>query len=180
MDVAKTVEEARLLYESGLKESALRSLLLAVAATARKRYPRKKYGDEAAFTSFVLDEMLAGRFFGPCVKAAISMRWKGLATPLETIIYELRCTLVHESEMHEHVLYDPHQDPTRLVLRTDADGRLVFQDSLLVCLFKCIHNAQENADLLTPIPFSNTTGGHLVGNREGRLIVGEAITMPLP
>ena len=42
MGIAETIAEARTLYKSGHKEGTLRLLLIAIAATARKRYPRKR------------------------------------------------------------------------------------------------------------------------------------------
>jgi len=180
MSIADTIEEAQTLHKAGHKEGALRLLLIAVAATAQKRYPRKRYKDRVAFEAFVLDEILAGNFFGPRTCVGVSMPWQGQSTPIETILYDLRCNLIHEATMHNHVLRDLQQDPTQLVIRINADGKFVFQDSFLVCLFKSLHNVSENMGELTPIPFTKTPGGRAVAAKREYRITTRCLRLPLP
>ena len=181
MSVAEYVNGARLCHSNGLNESSLALLLLAVAATARKRYPKGKYTDRKAFETFLLDEMKAGNFFGPHCQTGVSMMWKGLETTLEAILYDLRCCLTHEAVLHPQVVYDPVQDPKIFVLRIDQQGRLVFQDSLLECMIKCVHNVRENAGELSPMPFTKTQAGTLkTASRKYRIIISESVGLPLP
>ena len=108
------------------------------------------------------------------------MEWQGQPTPVETILYDIRCNLVHEATMHQYVLYDPRQDRSQLVIKINPDEKFVFQDSLLECLFKCIHNVKENAGELKPIPFAKTAAGKLkTANREFRIIT-KCLRIPLP
>ena len=71
MSIADRLEEARLLWSQGRKEGAFIMILIAAAATSRKRYPRetlswakkkndgtrKEMEDGEAFKRFILDEM---------------------------------------------------------------------------------------------------------------------------
>ncbi len=180
MGIAETIAEAQTLDKSGHKEGTLRSLLIAIAATARKRYSRKRHKDREAFESFVLDEMVAGNFFGPHLRVGTSMPWRGQPTPIEKILYDLRCDLIHEAKMHQYVLYDPQQDQTHFVISINADGKFVFQDSLLTCLFKCVSNVKENAGELEPSPFAKGAGGQVrTANRKFRIITS-CLRIPLP
>ena len=181
MSVADTIEEARICSAAGRKEGALRCLLIAVAASAKKRYPHPRYGDRKGFEAFLRDEMFAGNFFGPRLCVGVSIVWNGKATPLETILYELRCSLVHEASMHKFVKYDPSQDPTTFVLRIDNKGILVFQDSLLDNLEKYVHNVSGNALELNPMPFNTTIeGGSLKAlDPKCRVILSTRLSLPL-
>ena len=101
-------------------------------------------------------------------------------TPIEEILYDLRCKLVHEATMHQYVLHDIHQDANHLVIRINDNGKFVFQDSLFECLFKCVHNVKENAKELVPIPFAKTTVGKLqTVNRKFR-VTTQCLRIPLP
>lgn len=182
MSVSDTVKGAKLLFESGLKEQCFRELLVSIAATSRKRYPHPTCGDKAAFETFILDEIVDGNFFGPRFRAGLSLVWNGAETPIETILYELRCSLVHEDKMHEGIRHDPRQDPTHLVIRIDEDGKFVFQDALLDCMLKCVHNVPENESELSPIPFTERPGGGSLetSDRKNRLVVIRCARLPLP
>ena len=172
MSVAELMTDSEMLNAQGRKEGCLRTLLIGVAATARKRYPKmsgkkkkkKAYGDKQSFEAFLRAEMAAGNFFGPQFRAGVRLYWRGKETPLEEILYHLRCTLVHEAEMHEHVRFESLAVPGKLVLSVAEGGLFVFQESLLVCMKKCVHNAQENIGELRPMPFVRDGGGTLEGN----------------
>lgn len=170
MGVAEIMTDSEMLNAQGRKEGCLRALLIGVAATARKRYPKKKkkkkkaYGDKQAFEAFLRAEMAAGNFFGPQFRAGVRLHWRGKETPLEEILYRLRCALVHEAEMHEHVRFESLAVPGKLVLSVAEGGIFVFQESLLVCMKKCVHNAQENRGELRPMPFVRHGGGTVEGN----------------
>ncbi len=103
------IEDAGVLADNGRLEGALLLLLVAVAATSRKRYPAKprknkpkpsKPGqpltDREAFTKFLKDEperwhLTKGQ------DTFVSFR--GSAHPIEEFLYEyLPCNLVHEGD----------------------------------------------------------------------------------
>lgn len=178
-DIKKRIHEASVAFNQGYKESALISLLIAMAATARKRYPKAQYGDQAAFTKFIQDEMLRGNFLGPSLEVCLSLVWMGNPTPLEKIIYDVRCNMVHEAGLHPQVVYDFNQDPHNFVLRIDEKGRFVFQDSLLDYILRCLHNVPENAQELHKMPFKKNTGRLVGGKPEWRVTVSNGICMPL-
>lgn len=115
MSVRERIEEAIHHWAAGRKVGACVPLLIAVAATARKRYPRptkanpavppggrprpgEAAGDKVAFTTFILDEMLT--ITGGKMKYNVAFPFQGKgAVPLEEILYtHLRCPLIHEAE----------------------------------------------------------------------------------
>jgi hypothetical protein len=120
LGIRRRIEDARVLWQAGRKEGAFGQILIAVAATARKRYPpppkgakpvpdhqRPRPGEHArdgnAFRTFILDEMekITG---GP--KYNVAFPFQGQVTPLEDILYEhLRCVLIHEGGMPDNITF---------------------------------------------------------------------------
>lgn len=97
MSVKARIEDAKVLWEGGRLEGAVIQVLIAVAATVRKRYPRPM-PDNQAYKKFVLDE-LEKITNGPTVNVAFYFRGNH-RVPLENIIYEfVRCELVHEGQL---------------------------------------------------------------------------------
>lgn len=112
MSVRERIEDAKLLWSLDRKEGAFIMILIAAAATARKRYPMPpkgvksvpkgqrprpgEYADDAtAFKTFLLEEMdkITG---GMKYNVAFPFRGKD-KVPLEDILYvHLRCHMVHE------------------------------------------------------------------------------------
>ena len=91
------IEDAQILWKSSRIEGAFISVLIAVAATAKKRYPQKKFKDNERYRKFLLDEMgsITG---GPSTNVKFYHNGK-YKVPLENIIYNiLRCKLVHEGQ----------------------------------------------------------------------------------
>jgi len=92
------IEDAGVLADAGRFEGALLLLLVAVAATARKRYPRgtlsrkrpkEKMGDREAFTLFLKDEM-----WRLVREHTDIVYFRGRKRPIEDFLYEfLRCEL---------------------------------------------------------------------------------------
>jgi hypothetical protein len=119
LGIRHRIEDAHVLWQAGRKEGAFGQILIAVAATARKRYPappngakpvpddqrphRGEYARDAnAFKTFVLDEM--GKITGG-PKYNVAFPFQGQHTPLEDILYEhLRCVLVHEAGMPDSII----------------------------------------------------------------------------
>ena len=145
--IVSRLDEAKLLYLNGFKEGALISLLVAVAATARDRYPRDRYSDNKSFKGFLKDGMCNGDFWGPNIYLLAKMDFQGKVQPLENILYDIiRCDLLHESKLSDLVRYEK-KPSDNFVLRIGEEGNFIFQDSLLECLFRVVHNAQENLEL---------------------------------
>lgn len=146
MSVRKRLEEARLLMSAGNKEGALTLVLVAAAATARKRYPKEMWGDGHAFKNFIYDEM-GVITNGP--KYKVEFPFQGHLTPLEDIFYvHLRCHLIHEGEMPRSIeLSEPliEGDSTFSVLK--LTNPLGFPLNWIESLATAIWLAPENDDL---------------------------------
>ena len=124
MSVRERVDDAVCLWTNGRQHGALLCILVAVAATSRKRFPEppkgvkgfdeeaKKKGlkfrprsgyyvksDRVAFETFILDEMLT--LTGGKAKYNVAFPFRGdERVPYETMLYEfMRCPLVHEADM---------------------------------------------------------------------------------
>lgn len=182
MGVADRLHEARVQYRSGLKVGALISLVIAVAATARKRYPRKRYGDKASFTGFLRDEMIRGGFWGPRLHLLVLMPFRGTDWPLEDILYGvLRCNLVHEATLAIDAQYAAATGNGFVVQITD-EGVFVFQDSLLRCLFRTVHNAEENLDEITkpPLPVRGEPSVTIGTPEQPMIVNARKVDVPLP
>ncbi|MEX2306143.1 MAG: hypothetical protein WD738_01025 [Pirellulales bacterium] len=103
MSIRQRLEDARTLSAAGSQDGALIQVLIAAAATSRKRYARGKYSDGDSFKNFIYDEMgvITG---GP--KYDVAFPFQGEKTPLEDILYvHLRNQLVHEGEMPETIVF---------------------------------------------------------------------------
>jgi hypothetical protein len=124
MSIRERIEEAIHQWAIGRKVGACVPLLVAVAATARKRYPRptkkrpavppgvrprpgEPAGDKVAFTTFILDEMFT--ITGEKLRYNVAFPFQGRdAVPLEEILYtHLRCPLIHEAKAEAIYLTAP-------------------------------------------------------------------------
>lgn len=80
------VEDARLLWEEGRRESGLLLACVAIAARARQDYPDARDGE--AFTRVISDAL----------SARISVEYRGELWPIEQLLYVwVRCELVHNA-----------------------------------------------------------------------------------
>ena len=88
MSIRARAEDSLLLWNSGRLEGDFLNALVAVAATARRRFPdRKLINDRDAFVQF-LESAHTFR---------ISVEYRGECLPIEQIFYKwFRCHLVHE------------------------------------------------------------------------------------
>ena len=95
MSVKDRIEGAHTLWERGRLEGAVTMVLIAVAATVRKRYPQP-VPDDRAYKNFVRDE-LTKITNGPSLN--VDFYYDGeYHVPLEVIVYKfLRCELLHEA-----------------------------------------------------------------------------------
>lgn len=106
MSVRARIEDAKALWTAGRQEGAVISVLIAVAATVRKRYP-KPMPDSKAYKRFIRDE-LAKITYGPTENVAFFFRGNHHC-PIEEIIYTfIRCELLHEGALPNDIrLTDP-------------------------------------------------------------------------
>jgi hypothetical protein len=83
--IKNRIEDALILWEKGRWEGAFLCVLIAVAATAYKRYPKEK--DRDAFEKLICDSL----------KGVLAIEYRGECRPIEQIFYKwLRCKIVHE------------------------------------------------------------------------------------
>ncbi len=101
MSVRERIEDARILWEANRIEGAAIHVLIAFAATVRKRYPIPMK-DCDAFKAFISDEV-AKITNGPTKNVAFYYDGKHGVT-IEDIIYKfIRCELVHEGKLPENI-----------------------------------------------------------------------------
>lgn len=82
------ISDALLLWNQGRHEGAFLVVLIAVAASARDRYPKLK--DREGFEQFLRD----------CLSVRLSVEYRGICEPIEHIFYKwFRCQLVHEGTL---------------------------------------------------------------------------------
>jgi hypothetical protein len=141
MSVKDRIEDSKLLFHAGRLEGALISVLLAVAATSRQRYPATtNMGDRAAFEQFLKDER--AKITGG---AEVTIDFCGQALTLEGILYKfVRNCLIHEAELDDHVSFD--YGDFLLDKRRTAD-QFTFSSELVVRLAYVVETAPENKGL---------------------------------
>ena len=147
MSVRQRLEDGLFLWSKGRKQSAFTLILIAVAATARKRYPRSTIqGDGEAFRKFCLDEMGAITD-GPSKNVAIAYEGDE-RVPLEKILYDhLRCELVHKGAMPETIEFSPPRlRDGRIYHVLRLRSPLGFPEGWVHNLAKVVATAPENAD----------------------------------
>jgi hypothetical protein len=146
MSVRQRLEDAKVLSSAGQREGSFIQVLIAAAATARKRYPRDQWGDGESFKNFIFDEMgvITG---GP--KYEVAFNFLGKKTPLEDILYHhLRCQLVHEGAMPTSVVFtEPLIEDGRSYNALHLGTPLGFPVGWIERLATAVWLAPENDDL---------------------------------
>ncbi|MEZ8704136.1 hypothetical protein AB6D74_20035 [Vibrio cyclitrophicus] len=124
MSIKMQVEDAIFLKENGRHLGALTNLVLAVAASSRKTFPKgtksfenpkKEMKDWEAFTLFIggrIRKILFGDFGGPETgNSGISVNFKGKQHDVAYILYKYyRCELIHEGELPEDIEFKPSEN----------------------------------------------------------------------
>ncbi len=142
------IEDAGVLADAGRFEGALLMLLVAVAATARKRYPKgtmskmnpnNKMGDRESFTLFLKDEMWQ------IVKGNSEVvHFRGQKKTIEDFLYKfLRCELVHTATMP--IDLEPRRQADLLTFELPDGSRIGFSKLLLARLNEVVRRAPENS-----------------------------------
>src|SRR5688572_5564429 len=152
MSVTDRIDDARILYANGHRNGSLLAVLIAVTATARKRFPpttpsrtdpTKPMGDVEAFTTFLHEEL--GRMGVP-VDAALSYR--GRAITLGMLLYRfVRNELAPKPEQQIEVQFHPATgDAVDIAM---VDDQLTVSDNLLDRLGRTVTQAPENREAFT-------------------------------
>jgi hypothetical protein len=144
MSIRKRIEDADLLFQCGRKEGALLLVLIAVAATSRKRYPRKDYKDKKAFEEFVCEEMSK---YAPGWKkdTKVDSIFQGEPLWMPKVLYELiRCNLAHEAELPIYISFEDGKGFNVSVINNE---KLVIGNGIFHYLKKIVIEAPENAHL---------------------------------
>lgn len=105
--IRERVEDATLLWNAERREGAFLIALVAVAARARREYPRP-LGDRDAFERFI-----ESRF-----RPRISVEFRGELRPLEQVFYKwMRCELVHDGGLPVDLRFNENAEPDELSVR---------------------------------------------------------------
>jgi len=155
MSVKDRIEDAQVLYKNGRYEGALVSVLMAVAATSRKRYPdpkpRKlkgkkaeyKNSDNYVFRKFISEEMpkLAP---GWSEDNPLPISFQGEQLLLPELLYRyIRCELYHKAELPTCIKFNDGEGLEVTVLN---NKEITFSKGLISYLTKLVVEAPENAD----------------------------------
>jgi hypothetical protein len=179
MSIRERLEDARILFAQGRRDGALLSVLIAVAATSRRRYPRTTtMRDGDAFIRFLLDEHPAvvkvcawvptceddyircihpdkvlddqGNRVGWVWVRVPRSGWPDEMMPLATCLYKfVRNSLAHEGTLPSNVEF-VHSEPGHLTFQV-SDDRLRISNSLMDGLGAAVTYAPENFDLFPDI-----------------------------
>ncbi len=119
--IRQRVIDARVLWTSGRREGAFILALIAVAATARQRYPDVK-GDRKAFETFLLSDTN-----WPFSRIG-SVEYHGQQIPFAGLFYKvLRCQLVHEGNIPIDVEFMMDLPDQALALRAGGAPAFILQ-----------------------------------------------------
>jgi len=169
MSIKIQVEDAIFLADNNRYLGALTNLMLAIAASSRKTFPKgntgslkdpsKKMGDSEAFTLFIggrIRKLLFGDFSGPQTgNSGISVNFKGKQYDLAFILYKFyRCELVHEGELPEGIEFsapDPSGQLTvsnsGLSVSISCGDKMILDYGWIQLLVEAVVNARCNGDI---------------------------------
>jgi hypothetical protein len=138
MSVKDRMEDSKLLFHAGRLEGALTSVLLAAADTSRLRYPRAKIQkDGDAFVQFLTDER--AKITGA---VEVQIAFCGEVLTLESLLYKfVRNSLVHESELDDHVSFEYGDF---LLDKGGTTDQFTFSSELVLRLSYAVESAPEN------------------------------------
>ncbi len=138
MSIRKRIDDAMFLWQNNHTEGAFLSALIAVAATARLRYPdRANINDKESFE----------KFLGESSQAKIQVEFRGECRPIENIFYKwLRCELVHEGGIPTDIEFVPSENQNALMIRAGGapEYKLKLSENWFHHLVSIVLEAPEN------------------------------------
>lgn len=180
MSIRARIEDGIALYAAGRAEGALLSVLVAVAATSRRRRPlktpsRRKPGKEMldgeAFEAFLGEEMV-----NVCRVQNYNIHFRGKMHRLEHVLYKwLRCELAHAGTLPRDVTFVRTEPSTVRMVKLDPATGLTLSHGWLDGLVDVVVRSPENRDqfgdppaLPMPLylPGFDVTVGHPAPSRE--------------
>jgi hypothetical protein len=135
--IRRRIDDAILLWDKGRHEGAFLIVLIAVAATARKRYPKTK--DREAFEQFLKDFHTV----------RLSVEYRGECHPIEHVFYKwLRCQLVHEAGILLDIQFMQDAQPGSMSVRTGGAPEYILKigTGWIYHMIGSVVQAPENAD----------------------------------
>ncbi len=135
--IGSRIDDAIFLWEKGRHEGAFLCALIAVAATARKRYPKAK--DREAFEQFLKDSH----------SVRLSVEYRGECHPIEYVFYKwLRCQLVHEGGIPIDIQFMEDVEPGSMSVRAGGapEYTLKIGTGWFHHMIGFVAQAPENAD----------------------------------
>lgn len=164
MSIRQQVEDATFLAQNGRHLGALTNLMVAIAASARKCFPRgtkslekpaESMGDREAFILFLggrIRKLLFGNYgsqeYGD---SGISVGFKGRQYDIAYVLYKFyRCELVHEGELPKDVEFEPRdcaggvKNRSNLSVSISTGNKMVLDHGWIDLLVGAIVNARCN------------------------------------
>lgn len=151
MSIKDRLEDARLLYTHGRKDGALLSVLVAIGATSRLRYPKSAHKDRSAFLTFLHDELVVATHGGTLnyhvkVPGCDTSKYVDEMMPIQNVFYELvRCNLAHEGIVPSNIRFE--SGPANVQSTKVESNELVLSDTWIDGLIKVVEFAPENNNL---------------------------------
>jgi hypothetical protein len=146
MSIRSRLEDATVLFSAGRREGAFVQVLIAAAATSRKRYKQDEWDDAESFKNFIYDEL---GVITNGMKYNVAFPFQGRNTPLEDIFYHhLRCQLVHEGAMPVTISFtESREENGKKYSVLKLENPLGFPIEWVQTLATAIWLAPENDDL---------------------------------
>lgn len=164
MSIRDRIQETCLLLALDRPAGALLSLLAAVGATSRRRFPtgtlsrrrpNQPMRDGEAFETFLADEMTK-----ICRVQNYNVLFRGQMHRLEHVLYKwLRCELVHAGGLPADVTLVPSTEPGTMSLSLDPIKGITLSHGWFDGIAGAVINAPENRDQFgdpptAPLPFA--------------------------
>lgn len=135
--IGNRIDDALFLWKNGRKEGAFLAALIAVAATARLRYPKMK--DRECFEKFLRDTHLP----------VLRVEYRGERHPFEYIFYKwLRCQLVHEGGLPVDIQFMTEDTQGSMSVRAGGAPEYILKigDGWLNHIISSVIQAPENSE----------------------------------
>ncbi|HVS38016.1 MAG TPA: hypothetical protein VMS17_20820 [Gemmataceae bacterium] len=160
MSIRQRLEDTVILDGIGRKDGALLSVLVAVAATSRLRYPAgtksswkpgKEMGDSEAFQTFLGEE--SESVYGKGLRLKLSAPCPDPEDPSAppmmlshpAIMYKyVRCELVHAAKLPHTIEFQRSSDGALCASYVAAENKFVFSDNWVSRLIRVVVLAREN------------------------------------